>query len=139
MQIIRKTKNGWVLRIDRGDEAITELKAFCENQKINGAWFWGLGAADDLELAFYDLTKKQYLKKRFRGGYEILQLHGNIAHKRKEIIVHAHGIFSDRSSKIIGGHVFRCRISATCEIYLGALPALRRTHDSRTGLNLLPR
>jgi predicted DNA-binding protein with PD1-like motif len=152
-----------VLRLKTGEELITTLQDFARRSNVRGAWFWAIGATDDLVLAFYDLTKKQYLTKRFRQRLEILNITGNLAktdiltfsrmsecrlrgfgkNKRRidlqgeETAVHAHGVFGKPDFSVIGGHVVSCRVSATCEVYLEKLSALRRAPDSKTGLNLL--
>jgi predicted DNA-binding protein with PD1-like motif len=152
-----------VLRLKTGEELITALQDFARRSNVRGAWFWAIGATDDLTLAFYDLAKKKYFTKRFRQRLEILNITGNIAKtdiltfsrmsecrlgglgksKRRtdlqgeEIAVHAHGVFGRPDFSVIGGHVVSCRISATCEIYIQKTSPLKRHLDRTTGLNLL--
>lgn len=113
------------------------LKKFASLEGIKGAWFWAIGAADDIEVAFYDLRKRKYVSRRFRQRLEILNITGNIGRKGREVVLHAHGTFSRPNYSVVGGHVISCRISATCEIYLKKLKLLKRKRDPKTGLNLL--
>lgn len=134
-----------VLRLKSGDELVTALRDFAQKSKIRGAWFWAIGATDKLEIAFYDLTQKKYICKKFSQRLEILNVTGNIAlrlgsgqaAKGKEIIIHAHGVFGKPNYSTIGGHIISCRISGTCEICLQKTVRLSRSRDSATGLNLL--
>lgn len=126
-----------VIALKTGEEFISSLRALAKKEKLRGAWFWAIGGTDDVELAFYNLKKKRYITRRFRGRLEIVSLTGNIARKGKEVMIHAHGVFSRPNYATIGGHIIACRISATCEVYIEKLPALRRRYDPKTGLNLL--
>jgi predicted DNA-binding protein with PD1-like motif len=152
-----------VLRLKTGEELITTLQDFARRSNVRGAWFWAIGATDDLTLAFYDLATKKYFAKRFRQRFEILNVTGNIAKtdiltfsrmsecrlrgfgksKRRidlqgeEIAVHAHGVFGKPDFSVIGGHVVSCRISATCEVYIQKTAPIKRIADPKTGLNLL--
>jgi predicted DNA-binding protein with PD1-like motif len=132
-----RAKSEYVIRLESGEELLAALRAFAAREHIGGAWLWGIGAADDIEIAFYDLSKKRYIAKRFRGRLEIVNITGNIALKDGKPAIHAHGVFSRPNYSVIGGHIFSCRISATCEIYLQKLNPLHRRNDPRIGLNLL--
>lgn len=126
-----------VLRLQTGEEFVSALQNFAEKSKIRGAWFWAIGAADRIEIAYYDLKKKRYISRKFSGRMEIVNITGNISVREKEIAIHAHGIFSTPRYGTIGGHVISCRISATCEMYIQKTRPLYRRRDSATGLNLL--
>jgi len=96
-----------------------------------------LGGAEALEIAHYDLKKRQYFNRHFRGTFEILSLVGNISRRGKEVIVHVHGAFGRTNFSVLGGHIGRCIIGGTAEIYLNRCQPLYRERDSKTGLNLL--
>lgn len=137
MRIISREPRGYLVRLDTGEELIEALRRLAAQRKIRGAWFLALGAADRIEIAFYDMRKKKYITRKFAGRLEILHLAGNIARNGQGIAVHAHGVFGRPNYGAIGGHVVSCRISATCELYLVKLGAMKRRPDPRTGLNLL--
>ena len=145
MEVIVAKTDIWVLRLETGEELITELQQFVRKRRIGGAWFLAIGAVDDVEIAFYDLKKGKYVHRRFRSRMEILNVTGNIALRRRsgqakkegDIVVHAHGIFGKPNYQTVGGHIVRCRISATCEIYFKKLPPLRRKPDGKSGLYIL--
>jgi predicted DNA-binding protein with PD1-like motif len=137
MEIISRKANFLILRLNTGEEFILALKKLAQNLKIKGAWFWAIGAADKIEIAFYDLKKKSYIQRKFSGRLEILNITGNIAIKNGGVIIHAHGVFGTPRFDAIGGHIISCRISATCEIYLLKTSLLRRTNDPKSGLNVL--
>ncbi len=138
MKIILKDKNKYVLRFDKHEEIIQELKNFCQQQKIKAGVFQGLGAAKEVELAHYDVDKKRYANKVIRQKLEISVLIGNVAQMDGQMIIHAHGIFSDQTMQAQAGHVNRLIVAATCEIFLETLKhKIERRRDQTTGLNLM--
>ena len=138
MEIVNKTKHTYIMRLDQGEEFIAVVQNFCLENKIQSAWFFALGATNGITLAFFDTEKKEYKTKEFQEPLEILNLSGNIALKDNKPFLHAHGVFSRSDMSIVGGHVMRCVVSATCEIKIevGA-GTIQRKFDDRTGLHLL--
>lgn len=124
-----------VIRLERGEKIVETLKEFCRINSISGGFFFGLGAVDEVELAHYDLGKKKYSVVKFNKPLELLNITGSIG-IGKELIVHTHITLSDNKMHAFGGHLVEARVSGTLEIYLIKLSALRRRHDSQTGLNL---
>ncbi len=141
----RFNESDCVLRFDAGDDVIAGLEAFCKEKQITAAQFSGIGSSGDLILSYYNLKTKGYEDKRFTEDLEVLALNGNVGLERyiddeeKDIIVHAHGVFSDRAMATIGGHVKKLIVSATCEIVLHKLPndCIERKLDEKTGLRLM--
>jgi len=138
MKIILKDGKKFILRFDRGEELIEELKKFCLAKKIKAAFFSAIGAASQVELAHYDIDKKRYSNKIIRQKLEIDSLLGNTTLMDGKIIVHGHGVFSDQTMQAQAGHVNRLTIAATCEIFLEVLRGgVKRKYDEKTGLNLM--
>ena len=124
--------------LKRGKEIISSIAEFCERQKIKSAYFSAIGAASDVELAFYDMKKKKYLMKNFKDDLEITNMTGNVAILNNKLAVHAHAAFSGRDCKAVGGHVKKAIVSGTCEVLLLLLKGkLGRKFDDETGLNLI--
>ena len=137
MKIIFETKKEIIVRLDYGEEMVFQLKKLSKEKKIFSAIFFGLGAGKEVELLWYDLTFKKYQKRIFQRNLEIVNLFGNISKKGKEIIIHAHGAFSTRDFRLIGGHINKLIIGATCELYLKKLEkSLKRSYSKEIGLNL---
>lgn len=127
-----------VLRFDRGEEVMSGLKNFCEKEGIEAASFSALGAAGHLVLSWYELATKTYHDHTYDGEYEIIGITGNVGLLDNQIIIHAHGSFSDQSMRPVSGHIKECVVSLTCEVTIQVLPgSLRRKKDEATGLNLL--
>ena len=131
----------YIVRLNRGERLSEALQQFFTESEtdVQGAAVSAVGAAQNLELGFYDLKQKTYNWRSFEGLYEITSLLGTIAldeHGNK--MLHLHGTFSDREYQVIGGHVKDFVVGGTCELFIHCTyQPLQRRHDSDTGLNLL--
>ncbi|MCJ7739947.1 DNA-binding protein [Candidatus Microgenomates bacterium] len=136
MQAKRSDKKIWILRLEKGEEIISAMSKFCRENKINGGFFYGIGACDMVRIAHYDEISKKYSSRKFKKALELLNITGNIA-REKELIIHAHVTLADNQFHVFGGHLLEGRISITSEIFLCALPTLKKKFDPETGLKLL--
>jgi predicted DNA-binding protein with PD1-like motif len=135
---IKKYGSYYIMRLEKGEEIITAVKAAVSRSRIRGAFFFGLGVGKDLVLGYYDPHHKKYIKRAFKGEYEFTSLAGNIAHADTDCIVHCHVTITNEDFAAFGGHLFQGTIPATGEIIIFPLPrSLRRSHDTLTGLKLL--
>lgn len=138
MQTITSHDNQFVLSLARGEELFETLLSWAEENDIAGAALTGLGAADQLELAYYHLPTKTFERHKTDEEVEILSITGNLGTLNGEKMLHIHGVFGKRDLTTFGGHLFKLRISGACEIHLTAFPSpLNRSFDEETGLNLL--
>ena len=138
MKVILQDKNKYVLKVEVDKDVMDELKVFCREQKIEAASFFGIGAAKEIGIAWYNIHDKEYKKREIQQELEIISLLGNVAVGNGEVIVHAHGSFSDENMQLIGGHVNKLIVSAECEIVLQKLEGkIEKTYDEETGLNLM--
>ena len=138
MKRILQDNNAYVLSGKRGEELLDGIKEFCKEYRIEAASFHAIGAANEVELAYYDLGEKQYVKALFQEDMEIVSLTGNVSKLGSELVVHSHGVFSNKAMETKGGHVNKVVISGACEIILTRLKGkIDRALDEDTGLNLM--
>lgn len=138
MHLIASHQNQYVFNLARGEELFATLLSWCQDNALSGGTLTGLGAADQVELAYYHLPTKTYERHTIHEEVEILSLQGNLGTLAGKPILHIHGVFGKRDLSTFGGHLFQLRVSGACEIHWSTLPApLRREHDEETGLNLL--
>ena len=131
-------KDTYVLNIERGEELFSSLRQFLDKEYIMAGYFTGLGAAGELDIAYYDLATKKFERHVIKEDVEILSLVGNIARLGDETIIHVHGTFGKRDLSVFGGHLFSLQVSGACEIHLTKLSkTMSRAYDGATGLNLL--
>lgn len=134
----RRFNDTVIVRIDRGEEIIEQVQAVAEQEHIRLASVEALGATDDFTVGVYDLETKHYDQKRFTGPHEIVSLTGTITEKDGAFYQHLHMSAGNASCAVVGGHLNRAVISATCEMVIRVLRgAVDRTPDPETGINLI--
>lgn len=128
----------YLIRLHKGEEILESLKSFCKENNIESGFAMMIGAISSVNLALYELNKKEYFRKSFDGAFEIASMSGNITKMNGELITHIHGIYSDKNFETIAGHVDRAVVSATCEILLTTFEnKISRQKSEEIGLNLL--
>lgn len=138
MQVIAKEPGKYLLRFDRGEELIAGLAAFAAQERIPGAAFTALGAAEKVVLSFYNGRSRRFEEHLIKERLEIASFSGAVAWKDGEPLTHAHGVFSDAQMRVVAGHVMKCVIAQTGEVALSAFSKkVERQFDETTGLNLL--
>ena len=133
----RKFGDTYLVRLDRGEEILEQVKALAQGENIALASVQALGAVDQFTVGVYDTEKQEYKANEFSGAFEIVSLMGTIDQKDGQFYAHLHMSAGDEQGRVYGGHLNRARISATCEMVVRELPGrVDREKDSQTGLNL---
>ena len=73
----RKFSQGYVLRLDPGEEIVSSLTRLVEEEGVQLASVSALGAANDVTIGIFNTVEKQYYSHRYQGDYEISALVGN--------------------------------------------------------------
>lgn len=134
----KKFNNHYVLRLEKGEEIISEVKELCKKEQISLGTISGIGASNKIEIGLFNTETKEYKTSIKEGMFEITSLLGNITCKDKEVYLHCHINFSDSSLNTYGGHLVQAYISATCEIVITKIDGtVNREFDENIGLNLL--
>jgi uncharacterized protein len=131
-------------RFERGEDIITELEAFCEENGIKAGWVNIIGAVDKATLSYWDQQQHQYVHKPLAGEYEIVNCSGNISLKDGKPFAHIHAVLSGTDYSCLGGHLWPKSVSVfagefvlfSMEKALPEEPDLCRTLDAQTGLTL---
>ena len=142
MKIILKDNRRYVLRFDKGEELIEGLIGFCETEKIEAGWFFGIGAVSEIIISHYEVDAKKYSDREYKEKLEIISLLGNIAKMtdkgEEKTIIHIHGSFSNPEMATIAGHIKKLIVGPTCEIVLEKLEGkIEREYSDEIGLNLM--
>lgn len=134
----KKIKNGYVVKLEKGEEIIESLTKFCRDNNIKAGFIAGIGAADNVVLKYYNKEKKEYLSKKFSGeSYEIISLSGNISLLGDKPFLHVHIALSQADYKVFGGHLGSADITVTGEIIITSCDSrIKRKLDNDFGLNL---
>ncbi|MBQ7544542.1 MAG: DNA-binding protein [Synergistaceae bacterium] len=133
----RKFGSKYFVRIDRGEEILTQLKTLCEAEKIVLAEVKALGAIDDFSVGLFDVAEKKYHTHHFQFPAEIVSLWGTVTTKDGEFYQHIHMSAADKEGRVWGGHLNSARVSATCEMTVEVSEGMvERKLDEDVGLNL---
>ena len=132
-----KNGNKYIVRIDKDEEVIEQIKKICNDNCIKAGSITGLGAADRVKVGLFNTNTKEYLSKKLIGSFEITSLIGNISRMNNEVYLHIHIGVSDENMNVYGGHLNHCYISATCELIIDEIEEdLNREFNEEIGLNL---
>jgi uncharacterized protein len=126
------------VRLDGGDEIVGSLSELAHHEVIEGGFINGIGSAKDVELGFYDLEKRRYVRSRFPEAREVASASGPVSILDGRPHIHLHAVVSDRDFGTLGGHLFAATVTATAEFVITVCSSrLEREADQKTGLALL--
>jgi len=133
----RKFRDKYVLRMEKGEEIVSTLKNFCEENKIELAKVSGIGAVNKAVIGLFETTNKEYYSKELLGDHEITSLSGNISTMNGEVYLHLHINLADKEYNTKGGHLNSAVISATGEFIIKTIDGkVDREFNEEIGLNL---
>ncbi len=70
----RKFGDTYIVRMDRDEEILSQLKSFAEKEQGKLASVTALGAVKDFTIGVFDTSAKAYHSNRFQRVYEIVSL-----------------------------------------------------------------
>lgn len=127
----------YILRLERGEEILTTLTAFCHQHSINNAAITGIGSASNPTLAHYTTDTKAYSEKKLEGIYEVTGMHGTIALVENAPTPHIHITLGDKEMNAFAGHLIKAEVSATLEVLVTIFPTTyTKSKNEEIGLNL---
>jgi predicted DNA-binding protein with PD1-like motif len=103
------------ISIDKGELVNQKLLEVSQKENLNSGWINGLGATSNIEIGYWDIEKKVYVKQKFDNHYELLSLIGNVSLVDNKPFIHTHISFSDTRFKVYGGHLFDAEVIAAAE------------------------
>lgn len=134
----KKFGNKYLLRMDKGEEIVENLKKFCQDHNITLGWIKGIGAVSKAKIGLLRIDEKKYYSTELDGAYEITSLLGNVTTMKGEVYLHLHINLSDEDNKTYGGHLNYAIISATGEIFIEAVDGMvDREYSDEVGINLI--
>ena len=113
-----------LVRIDRGEEILEQVKTVALKENIQLASVQALGALGSFTVGVYKVDEKKYYANSFDT------MNG-------EFYTHLHLSAGNDRGEVFGGHLNRAEVSATCEMVIRLIDGrIDRQYDDVTGLNL---
>lgn len=133
----KRFKEKMVVRIDKGEEILEQIKVLADKENIHLASVRALGATNDFTVGVYNIDEKKYYANSFQGNFEIVSLTGTINTMDGKFYTHIHMSAGNDKGEVFGGHLNRAVVSATCEMIIDIIDGeVDRYHDDEIGLNL---
>ena len=133
-----ENQDQYYITLDKDEYINDSLLKISKSKNIQSGWINGVGAIYNIEIGYYDIHLKDYVRKKFNDGdYELLSLSGNVTIKEDEQFVHTHIIFSGTDFKVFGGHLFDAQIAVAGEFMIDSNSAkIERRFNPAMGLHL---
>ena len=134
----RRMNDIYYVRIDKGEEIITELLQICGREGIQSAVFTGIGGCSHAEIQTFIPQKGTFETEILDGMLELINITGNIITDDDQLFHHTHAVFSykkESEHKIAAGHMKALTALYTAEIELRPVigGVIKRKHDPETG------
>ncbi len=134
----RKMNDILYVRIDKGEEIITELLQLCQRENVRSAVFTGIGGCSHAELQTFIPDKGTFETETLDGMLELISMTGNIVTDNGRLFHHTHAAFSfkeGKEHKMAAGHVKAVTVLYTAEIELRPVTGgvINRKQDPETG------
>ena len=124
--------------LNSGDEVISELQKFSEDQNLTGCRFTAIGAFSSALLGYFDWSRKEYEKIPVDEQVEVLSMIGDVALHEDKPKLHVHVVLGKHDGTAHGGHLLQAYVRPTLEVLLVESPGyLRRSIDPESGLPLI--
>ena len=129
--------NKIIVRIDKDEEILEQVKELALKENIRLAAVQALGATNSFTVGVYNVAEKKYYANEFQGNFEIVSLTGTINTMDGEFYTHIHMSAGNDRGEVFGGHLNRAVVSATCEMVIQVMDGeVDRAYDPETGLNV---
>jgi predicted DNA-binding protein with PD1-like motif len=128
----------FIVVLPKGARVIESLLGELERSGVTAAFVSGIGAVEQAEICYYELSAKTYSCISLVEPHEVLSLTGNVTLRENKPYIHVHGVFSDAHCHVRGGHLVEAVVAVTLEVCITPIPGTyERAHDETIGLHLL--
>lgn len=133
----RRFKDTLFIRLDKGEEILEQLEKVCTAERVKLAQVSAIGAINEFTVGVLRTAEKQYKANNFTGDHEIVSLTGTVTTKEGAFYAHLHLAAGDETGAVVGGHLNRAVVSATCEMVVRVVDGtVERRFSDEIGLNL---
>lgn len=128
----------YALVFDVGDEVVSDLTDWCNEQRITAARVTGVGGFSSATVAWFDPEARRYREIAIAEQVELLAMNGDVAELDGKAVTHTHVVLGARDGNARGGHLIAAHVRPTLELIVDEVPAhLRRRYEPHLGLALI--
>ena len=134
---IKKTKNGYMMVLEEGEDILKRIEELAESKKIQGATMSAMGFAK-VKFGFFNAEKKLYMEKDM-PPMELVSFTGSIAWEDNKPSLHSHAVVSGKKFIAYGGHLLKAIVgkgSVEITIVEQGIP-FKRKEDKSLGAKVL--
>jgi predicted DNA-binding protein with PD1-like motif len=135
----RKFGETFYIRIDKGEEIISNILEICRKEGIRSAVYSGIGGCKEAEIQTFIPESGTFETHTYTGMLELVSLNGNIITDEKgDYYHHAHAAFAYKESGrhcYSAGHIKSVTVLYTAEIELRPVigGVIKRKYNEETG------
>jgi predicted DNA-binding protein with PD1-like motif len=129
----------FVVVLETGDEVLSCLQTFVEENGIFAAQVTAIGAFSNVVLKYFDWEKKEYAENVVSEQVEVASLIGDVAQAPSGApAIHAHLVVGKRDGTAMAGHLGKAHVRPTLEVIIVESPGyLHKVQDPEAGLALI--
>lgn len=127
----------WALVFGKGDEVMSGLADWAEQEGVSGARLQGIGAFSSALLAWFDKERRAYRNIPVDGMVECVSLLGDVGLVEDKPVLHVHACVGHEDGTARGGHLLQASVFPTLEVFVTETEApLHKHRDAETTLEL---
>ena len=104
-KVINSIKKIHYIKFEKDELLLESLTQYAKDNNIKTAEISFIGAVQNVNVMYFNQSKKEYDKHTFDGGHEVLNGLGNISILDDEPFVHVHMTVADKNGNAFGGHL----------------------------------
>ena len=104
-KVIQSIEKVHYIKFEKDELLLESLTQYAKDNNIKTAEISFIGAVQNVNVMYFNQSKKEYDKHTFDGGHEVLNGLGNISILDDEPFVHVHMTVADKNGNAFGGHL----------------------------------
>lgn len=104
-KVIQSIEKVHYIKFEKDELLLESLTQYAKDNNIKTAEISFIGAVQNVNVMYFNQSKKEYDKHTFDGGHEVLIGLGNISILDDEPFVHVHMTVADKNGNAFGGHL----------------------------------
>ena len=104
-KVIQSIEKVHYIKFEKDELLLESLTQYAKDNNIKTAEISFIGAVQNVNVMYFNKSKKEYDKHNFEGGHEVLSGLGNVSILEGEPFVHVHMTVADKNGNAFGGHL----------------------------------